>query len=153
MTTQTTLLDIATVTELTAAIDELTQRLQPGDHLGFVGPLGAGKTTMIQQLGARLGVTSPIDSPTFTLRQSYPLSSTRKNSLRRLVHYDLYRLETESALAETGFQDDWHSREDLLVIEWVDRFPYLLQQLDFLVTIRVNHQTNHRSIEIKEQRP
>ena len=47
----------------------------PGDVLLLAGDLGAGKTAFAQGLGAGLGITDQITSPTFTLVRSYPVAA------------------------------------------------------------------------------
>ena len=44
----------------------------PGDLVVLTGPLGAGKTTLVQGLGAGLGVRGPITSPTFVIARVHP---------------------------------------------------------------------------------
>ena len=124
----------------------LSRRLKPGDSLGLAGPLGAGKTTLTQGLAARFGVTSLVDSPTFTLRQSY---RTQHATIAELIHYDFYRLETTEALAELGLNDDWQRSDCLLVIEWIDKFPELLEKLSYLVTMTINQKTQERILKVQ----
>ena len=50
----------------------LARGLRPGDVVLLTGELGAGKTTLAQGIGAGLGVTDQVTSPTFTLVRSYP---------------------------------------------------------------------------------
>ena len=40
------------------------------------GPLGAGKTSLVQGLAEGLGISEPITSPTFALAQHYPQGAT-----------------------------------------------------------------------------
>ncbi|MEO1181421.1 MAG: tRNA (adenosine(37)-N6)-threonylcarbamoyltransferase complex ATPase subunit type 1 TsaE, partial [Cyanobacteria bacterium J06636_28] len=47
------------------------QRLPAGSTLLLSGPLGSGKTTLTQGLGAGLDIEQTIDSPTFTLINEY----------------------------------------------------------------------------------
>jgi tRNA threonylcarbamoyladenosine biosynthesis protein TsaE len=54
--------------DLAAALAGL---IRPGDLLVLAGDLGAGKTAFTQGLGAALGVTDRITSPTFTIAQEY----------------------------------------------------------------------------------
>lgn len=95
--------------ELAAQIAAL---LRPGDFVLLAGDLGAGKTAFTQGLGAALGVTEPITSPTFTLMRSY-------EGRMRLVHVDVYRLEYLQEITELGIPelvDD----QAVAVIEWGD---------------------------------
>ena len=51
---------------------DLAGRLPPGAVLLLSGPLGAGKTSLVQGLALALGIDEPITSPTFALAQHYP---------------------------------------------------------------------------------
>src|SRR5699024_2188551 len=50
-----------------ALAQALSGALRAGDLLVLDGPLGAGKTTFTQGLGAGLGVRGPVASPTFVI--------------------------------------------------------------------------------------
>ncbi len=73
------------------------------------GDLGAGKTTWTKAFGKALGVTSTINSPTFTILKSY----TQGNG-QPLHHIDAYRLE--GASQDLGFEDCFD--EGITVVEW-----------------------------------
>ena len=83
----------------------------------LTGPLGAGKTTLAQGIGAGLGVEARMPSPTFTLIREYPVD--HPPTVRVLFHVDLYRLEP----AEVGGLglDDLFRDDSVVVIEWADR--------------------------------
>ena len=49
----------------------LGQQAKPGDVCTLVGDLGVGKTVLTQGIAAGLGITEPINSPTFTIVQVY----------------------------------------------------------------------------------
>jgi tRNA threonylcarbamoyladenosine biosynthesis protein TsaE len=49
----------------------LGQSLPAGTVILLLGELGAGKTTLVQGIGAGVGITEPIVSPTFTLINEY----------------------------------------------------------------------------------
>ena len=49
----------------------LVSCLRPGDSLGLVGDLGAGKTALVKFLLAEFGVTELVNSPTFVLSNEY----------------------------------------------------------------------------------
>ena len=65
----------------------LARELPSGAILLLMGPLGAGKTSLVQGLALGCGIDEPITSPTFALAQHYPQGEPP------LVHLDLYRLE------------------------------------------------------------
>ena len=98
----------------------LAAHLRPGDLIVLDGPLGAGKTTFTQGLGAALGVRGAVASPTFVISRVHP-------SLRggpALVHVDAYRLSG-------GFDIDDLDLDSVLedavtVVEWGrDRVEHL----------------------------
>lgn len=71
----------------------LAPRLRPGDVLLLRGALGAGKTAFVAGLVQALGGEGPVQSPTFTLENRYPLPGPAGE----LVHVDLYRPGPEGA--------------------------------------------------------
>lgn len=112
--------------------EHLAQRLEqhapPGALLILSGPLGAGKTTLVQALGRVLNSSAQISSPTYTLIHEYPTPAGV------LVHIDAYRLgETHlnvtEALLELGL-DDYLERARLVAVEWgedlLELFPEAL---------------------------
>jgi tRNA threonylcarbamoyladenosine biosynthesis protein TsaE len=87
----------------------LSSYLSLGSVVFFEGPLGAGKTTLVQFLAKALGIKGNIVSPTFTIAKPYPLIQGT------LVHIDAYRLSVD--------QDDqeWLEMCDdktMCMIEW-----------------------------------
>lgn len=100
----------------------LAERLPPHSVILLFGELGAGKTTLVQGLGAGLGVKTPIVSPTFTLINEY------QEGRIPLYHLDLYRLETPEAIAGLFPETYWEGKEvapGITAIEWANRLPYL----------------------------
>jgi tRNA threonylcarbamoyladenosine biosynthesis protein TsaE len=83
-----------------------------GDLILINGPLGAGKTVLVQGIGAALGF-SDVTSPTFVI------SRVHKGPLP-LIHVDAYRLlEAGSANAFLDDLDlDCVREEGVTVIEW-----------------------------------
>jgi tRNA threonylcarbamoyladenosine biosynthesis protein TsaE len=92
--------------------------LRVGDLVALEGDLGAGKTTLARAILASLGVTENVPSPTFTLVQEY---ETPRLTVR---HFDLYRLEKPSEIAELGLDDAL--LDGAALIEWPERAEGLL---------------------------
>lgn len=90
----------------------LAQVLRAGDLVVLTGPLGAGKTTLTQGLGAGLGIRGPVASPTFIIARVHPSTVGGPP----LVHVDAYRL---GSLEELDALDLDESLEDsVTVVEW-----------------------------------
>jgi tRNA threonylcarbamoyladenosine biosynthesis protein TsaE len=88
----------------------LAEELRAGDLVLLIGPLGAGKTALTQGIGAGLGVTGPVVSPTFVIARSHT------GGRLPLVHVDAYRL---SSLAEVDDLDlDVSVADSVTVVEW-----------------------------------
>ncbi|TCD57544.1 tRNA (adenosine(37)-N6)-threonylcarbamoyltransferase complex ATPase subunit type 1 TsaE [Synechococcus sp. BS56D] len=100
----------------------LARRLPARSLLLLQGPLGAGKTSLVQGLAAGLGIGEPITSPTFALAQHYPKGTPP------LVHLDLYRLELPSAADDLFLQEEEEATAmgALLVVEWPERLSLAL---------------------------
>ena len=96
----------------------LGERSAPGDLYVLVGDLGSGKTAFAQGLGAGLGVTEPITSPTFALVQSY---SGRTD----FHHLDVYRLEQLNEALDLGLSEMFDD-DAVVAIEWGDAIAPVL---------------------------
>jgi tRNA threonylcarbamoyladenosine biosynthesis protein TsaE len=90
----------------------LGQELKAGDLLVLKGPLGAGKTTLTQGIGASLGITE-ITSPTFVIAREH-------GGPTPFIHVDLYRLlGSETTQFEFDDLDLQSQRESaIIVMEW-----------------------------------
>jgi tRNA threonylcarbamoyladenosine biosynthesis protein TsaE len=103
---------------------ELAQLLKPPKLILLRGDLGAGKTTLVKGIAAALGAAEPdaVTSPTFTLVHEYagPV---------RVLHLDVYRLETERQLSTLGIEEMLEGK-NLVLIEWGEKFASLIERSD-----------------------
>ena len=110
----------------------LAAGLRAGDLLVLSGPLGAGKTTLVQGIGEGLGVRGPITSPTFVIARVHP-------SLRggpALVHADAYRL---GGVAEIDDLDlDSSTASSVTAVEWGEGLAEGLSDDRLEVTIEIH---------------
>lgn len=104
---------LATVEETHAYGRRLAGILRAGDLVLLAGPLGAGKTALVQGIGAGLGVQGPITSPTFVIARVH-------RGPTPLVHADAYRLgDRPDPRAEIDDLDlDASAEEAVTVVEW-----------------------------------
>ncbi|MGB3508023.1 MAG: tRNA (adenosine(37)-N6)-threonylcarbamoyltransferase complex ATPase subunit type 1 TsaE [Microcoleaceae cyanobacterium] len=94
--------------------------LPVGSVILLEGNLGSGKTTFVQGIGAGLGITEIIDSPTFTLINEYFSGKIP------LYHFDLYRLEN-SEIEALNLEIYWEGLEvplGIVAIEWAEKLVY-----------------------------
>src|ERR1700683_5713564 len=82
-------LRVATAESMRDLGRQLAGLLRAGDRVLLPGPLGAGKTTLVQGIGAGLGVRGPVTSPTFVIARVHPVLAGPGPAL---VHADAYRL-------------------------------------------------------------
>jgi tRNA threonylcarbamoyladenosine biosynthesis protein TsaE len=104
---------IATDADMRDLGRRLAALLRPGDLVILAGPLGAGKTTLVQGIGAGLGVRGPVTSPTFVIARVHPVVSGPGPAL---VHADAYRLGSIGEVDDLDLDTDAASA--VTVVEW-----------------------------------
>ena len=109
----TTGIRLATVEDTRAFGRRLADVLRRGDLVLLTGPLGAGKTALVQGIGAGLGVQGDVTSPTFVIARVH-------QGKRPLVHADAYRLgDKPDPRGEIDDLDLDASADDAVtVVEW-----------------------------------
>jgi len=103
---------VATAQDMFGLGEKIGAQLRAGDLILLNGPLGAGKTVLVQGIGAALGFIE-VTSPTFVI------SRIHKGALP-LIHVDAYRL-LESDKASLYLDDldlDTVRESAVTVIEW-----------------------------------
>ncbi|MBL9124533.1 MAG: tRNA (adenosine(37)-N6)-threonylcarbamoyltransferase complex ATPase subunit type 1 TsaE [Planctomycetaceae bacterium] len=92
----------------------LAQLLPPSAVVALNGPLGAGKTRLVQAVAAALGVERRyVSSPTFVLVHEY-------TGPRPVFHFDAYRLRDEDEFAQLA-PDEYFEAGGISFVEWADR--------------------------------
>lgn len=92
------------------------------------GDLGVGKTVFTQGFAAGLGITEPVDSPTFTILKQYD------SGRLPFFHFDVYRIGDISEMDEIGYEDCFYGN-GVCLLEWSERIKELLPQKAVTVTI------------------
>lgn len=101
---------VADADEMRALGERMAALLVAGDLLVLNGPLGAGKTTLVQGIARGLGVSDPITSPTFVI------SHIHHGRQVMLIHVDAYRLSDPRDLAALDL-DEYLDRA-VTIVEW-----------------------------------
>ena len=90
--------------------DRLAPLLEPGDLVIASGTLGAGKTALVQGIGAGLRVDGAVLSPTFVIARVH------RGGRIPLVHVDAYRLGSVREIDDLDL--DAILAEAVTVVEW-----------------------------------
>lgn len=137
MTTANRLVVTAPTAARTRAIGRrLARLLRAGDVVLLQGPLGAGKTTLAQGIGAGLHVDVPVRSPTFVLLARHdpaPSADGVPGTGLTLYHADLYRLDDPEAVADLALEEQ--AAAGVLLVEWPERGITALPAQHLLVVL------------------
>ncbi|MDE7330832.1 MAG: tRNA (adenosine(37)-N6)-threonylcarbamoyltransferase complex ATPase subunit type 1 TsaE [Lachnospiraceae bacterium] len=107
---------------------KIGQEAMPGTVYTLTGDLGAGKTVFTQGVAAGLGITEPVNSPTFTIVQIY------EGGRCPFYHLDVYRIGDISEMDEIGYEDYFYG-DGVCLIEWADLIEEILPE--HLVRIQI----------------
>lgn len=103
------------------------------------GDLGAGKTTLVKGIAQAIGASADdVTSPTFTLVQEY------QGTKLKLYHLDLYRLEKDEELLSLGIEEMEAEPDALVVVEWGEKFPSIMQRARGQVVIQPGDEPDER---------
>lgn len=140
---------VSTTYEETREIAEkLASKLEKGTTICLYGELAAGKTTFTQGIGKALGIGRLV-SPTFLIMRQYPIEN--HPVIKTLYHLDLYRLNSVDEIRAFDVEEIWSSPENLLVIEWPEKFKEYLPKERYDIFFKANGE-NEREIKIIERK-
>jgi tRNA threonylcarbamoyladenosine biosynthesis protein TsaE len=105
-----TKLQVRDADEMQALGIRIGKKLQAGDLVVLVGPLGAGKTTLIRGVGEALGAIGNVSSPTFVIARTHK----RESGEAPMVHVDAYRLGSADELDDL----DIDFPNSIVLVEW-----------------------------------
>jgi len=104
--------------------------LPPRCTIALVGPLGAGKTRLVQAVAAAAGADRrDVVSPTFVLVHEYAARLP-------IAHFDAYRLRDEDEFAQLG-ADEYFANPGWVFVEWADRVERCMPRDQLKITIHV----------------
>ena len=95
------------------------------------GDLGVGKTTLTKGIALGLGISTIINSPTFTIMKIHYGRLT-------LYHMDVYRLNNESG---DDYLEEYFEAKGVCVIEWANNISDILPENILKVMIKQSGDT------------
>ena len=106
----------STLEETEQLAEQLAPQLTDGLTIALNGELGAGKTAFTKALVRAKGSEALVTSPTFVLLNIY-------EGAFPFYHFDFYRLEQLSDLAEIGGLEFIPPQRGAAIIEWAENIP------------------------------
>ena len=108
--------------------EKLGREAKPGQIYTLNGDLGTGKTVFTQGFASGLGITEPVNSPTFTILQVY------EEGRMPFYHFDVYRIGDVEEMDEIGYEDCFYG-EGVCLIVWAELIEVILPENVIVVTI------------------
>ena len=116
--------------ELLAAAEKIWEASRHQIFL-FSGTLGAGKTALIKRLCQLKQYNEEVSSPSYSLINEYPING------QKIIHMDLYRLNSEEEAWDLGLTE-YLDAEALNFVEWPEQAPGLLPKESVLLQVQVD---------------
>ena len=137
-----TTFNIHGVEGLAEVSDYLISLRNQADVVAFYGSMGAGKTTLINDLCHRMGVTDEVNSPTFAIVNEYVTEEGES-----VYHFDFYRIKKLEEAYDIGYENYFYSG-NLCLIEWPELIEPLLPERYLRVDIQPGATDDDRIINI-----
>jgi len=121
------------------------EQAKAGQVYTLIGDLGVGKTVFTQGVAAGLGISEPVNSPTFTIVQIY------EEGRLPFYHFDVYRIGDVEEMEEIGYMDCFYG-EGICLIEWANLIEEILpgEYQEIRITKDLEKGFDYRKIEIEQ---
>jgi len=114
---------INSIKEIGIAAKKILNSVGSNRIVCFYGSMGAGKTTLIQEICIQMGVTDTVVSPTFALVNEYMTAAGSP-----VFHFDFYRINKIEEVFDFGYEEYFYSAEGICFIEWPELIEGLLPE-------------------------
>lgn len=122
------------------------EQAEAGQVCTLIGDLGVGKTVFTQGVASGIGISEPVNSPTFTILQVY------EEGRLPFYHFDVYRIGDVEEMEEIGYEDCFYG-EGVCLIEWADLVSEIIPERHTRITIEkdLTKGFEYRRIRIEEK--
>ena len=107
---------------------QLAESAKSGQVFSLIGDLGVGKTVLTKGMAAGLGISEPVNSPTFTILQVY------EEGRLPFYHFDVYRIADLEEMDEIGYEDYFYG-DGICLVEWANLIEELMPENTIRITI------------------
>ncbi len=125
---------------------KLTEDTSLPRFVAMYGDLGVGKTAFVRGFCSEICAGVTVKSPTFALVNDYKCK-TQAGGVKRVYHFDMYRITGEDDLYSIGFYD-YLTPSALCIAEWCELIPYALPESYIKVEIKKADLGDKRKINI-----
>lgn len=124
---------------------KIGEKAKTGSVFTLIGDLGVGKTVFTQGVASGIGISEPVNSPTFTILQVY------EEGRCPFYHMDVYRIGDVTEMEEIGYEDCFYG-DGICLIEWADLIEEILPKHYTKITIEKNMEKgfDYRKIQLEE---
>ena len=125
-------IEINSVGELPEVARKLLATFPEERFFAFFGKMGVGKTTLIKELCAELGVLENVCSPTFAIVNEYKIVRDRSGANdfmegEPVYHFDFYRMKSVAEAYDIGYEEYFYS-DCYCFTEWTEKVEELLPE-------------------------
>ncbi len=113
-------IEISGIEALPQVAKELLASFPEERFFAFFGKMGVGKTTLIKEMCARLGVPDIVSSPTFAIVNEYATAGGEA-----VYHFDFYRLKSIGEAYDLGYEEYFYSG-CYCFVEWTEKIEEIL---------------------------
>ena len=128
---------------------KIAKTLKSGDILCLAGDLGTGKTFIAKEVAKYFKVDDEVISPTFNILKIY---NTDNAIIKKILHFDLYRIKNIDELINIGFEDYIYSENSVIIIEWPEVSYDLLPKNTLNIMIKYDKNDKKKRTIIYEKR-
>ena len=114
--------EITDIGQLPEVARNLLATFKDDRFFAFFGKMGVGKTTLIKEMCAALGVEDNVCSPTFAIVNEYSAASGEP-----VYHFDFYRIKSTSEAYDIGYEEYFYSG-CYCFTEWTEKVEELLPE-------------------------
>lgn len=129
---------ITGVAELREVAQKLLQQFPDDRFFAFFGKMGVGKTTLIKEICAELGVEDNVCSPTFAIVNEYTTGEGEP-----VYHFDFYRMKSVAEAYDIGYEEYFYSG-CYCFTEWTEKIEELLPER--YVRVDITEDNNIRTL-------
>lgn len=130
-------IEITDLSQLPEVARKLLETFSEERFFAFFGKMGVGKTTLIKEICAALGVEDTVCSPTFAIVNEYDAHG------EPVFHFDFYRLKSVAEAYDIGYEEYFYSG-CYCFTEWTEKIEELLPE--HYVRVEITENDNIRTL-------